>query len=131
MLISIAMLGPRALGEVCNRVGVGPPEVFDARVEEGRKVKWAYSETNRRSGSKRRVWRPGGTSAEAQPADLSLPPHWYLKRVVDVRRRIVSVCDVRYGCAVTRINIAVPAFEEYDYLITGGLCFSRLSTCSR
>jgi len=25
-----------ALREVCNRVGVGPPEVFDARVEEGR-----------------------------------------------------------------------------------------------
>jgi hypothetical protein len=48
-----------------------------------------------------------------------------------VRRRIVSVCDVRYGCAVTQINIAVPAFEEYDYLITGGLCFSRFSTCSR
>ena len=43
---------------------------------------------------------------------------------------IVGVCNVRYGCAVTQINIAVPAFEEYDCLITGGLCFSRLRTCS-
>ena len=48
-----------------------------------------------------------------------------------MRRRIVGVCYVRYGCAVTQINIAVPPFEEYDYLITGDLCFNRLSTCSR
>jgi len=44
---------------------------------------------------------------------------------------IVGVCNVRYGCAVTQINIAVPGFEEYDCLITGGLCFSRLRACSR
>lgn len=90
----------------------------------------AYSETNRRSGSKRRVGRPGGTSAEAQPGQ-AYPLIGISKRVVDVRRRIVGVCNVRCGCAVTQINVAVPAFEEYDYLITCGLCFSRLSTCSR
>lgn len=47
-----------------------------------------------------------------------------------MRRRIVGVCNVRYGCAATQINIEVPAFEEYDSQITGGLCFSGLSTCS-
>jgi hypothetical protein len=54
---------------------------------------WAHSETNRRSDAKRRVGCPGGTSAEAQPAGL--PLIGISRRVVDVRRRIADVRDVR------------------------------------
>jgi hypothetical protein len=56
---------------------------------------WAYSETNRRGGSKRRVGRPGGTSAEAQPG-RAYPLIGISRRVVDVRRdRGRLQCPVR------------------------------------